>query len=103
MRRRLRPKRRNPKRPRRPQKRRRRKARSTETLPLMTASADLTWEMEERETFDCPVIVKRQLARLAVDYPDLTIRGLYLQAVAHTYGIEIPIDVLRDRRRAQKN
>lgn len=57
------------------------------------------WLEEERESFDCPVIVKRHLARLAVDRPDLSVRGLYLQAVAQVYGIEIPYEVLRDRRR----
>lgn len=58
---------------------------------------------EERESFDCPVLVKRHLARLAVDQPDLSVRGLYLQAVAKVYGIEIPYQILRDRRRRPKH
>lgn len=60
------------------------------------------WLEEERESFDCPVIVKRHLARIAVDRPDMSMRALYLQAVAQVYGIEIPYQVLRDRRRRQR-
>ena len=71
---------------------------NTET-EAATPAFDAKWLEEERETFDCPVIVKRALARLAVDHPDLSVRGLYLKAVNEVYDLGIPYEVLRDRRR----
>lgn len=72
-------------------------------MPEEAPTVAAEWLEEERESFDCPVIVKRHLARLAVDKPDLSVRGLYLQAIAQVYGIEIPYEVLRDRRRRMKS
>lgn len=48
-------------------------------------------------------IVIRHLAQLDGDKPDLSVREFDLQAVAQVYGIEIPYEVLRDRRRRRHN